>query len=270
MNDAALAARTLSAYEPFSFAGWNDERVLGYVVKPFGFRPDGQYPVAFLVHGGPESTFLNRWDWRWNAQVFAGRGYAVIMIDYHGSTGYGQKFTDSIAGDWGGKPLVDLQNGLAAALERYPWLDPQRMCSLGPSFGGYIQNWIQSHWPGRFKCLVNHAGVFDIRSMYYTTDELWFMEWENGGPYFEAPLSLERFNPAAHVKDWNTPMLVIHGGKDYRVPYSQGLGTFTALQRRGIPSKFVYFPDENHWIRRPASALAWYEIVFQWLDRYLQ
>lgn len=270
LNDAVLATRTLSPYEPFAFAGWNDERVLGYVMKPVDYRPGSRYPVAFLVHGGPESTFLNRWDWRWNAQTFAGHGYAVVMIDFHGSSGYGRAFTDSIAQDWGGKPLVDLQKGLAAALDRFEWLNRERMCSLGPSYGGYMQNWIASEWPGPFKCLVNHAGIFDTRSMYYTTDELWFMDWENGGPYYARAPSLENFNPAVRVDRWHTPMLVIHGGRDYRVPDSQGLATFTALQRRGVRSRFLYFPDENHWIRRPANVVLWYESVLQWLDEHLR
>src|SRR5262249_26470548 len=147
--------------------------------------------------GGPESSFQNRWDWRWNAQVLAARGYAVVMIDFHGSTGYGQRFVDSIRADWGGKPFIDLQKGLAAALQRYPWLDGERVCSLGGSFGGYMQNWIAGNWPDRFRCLVNHAGIFDTRQFYFTTEELWFAEWEQGGPYYLSPQSHERFNPAA-------------------------------------------------------------------------
>jgi dipeptidyl aminopeptidase/acylaminoacyl peptidase len=260
----------MAPYEQFSFQGWNDETVYGYVMKPHGFQEGQQYPIAFIVHGGPQVSFSNQWSWRWNPQVYAGAGYAVVFIDFHGSPGYGQAFTDSISQDWGGKPLVDLQKGLAAALERYDWLDGERACSLGASYGGFMQNWIAGQWADRFKCIVNHAGIFDQRTMYYTTEELWFTEWENGGPYYLAPQIHEKFNPADHVNNWRTPMLVIHGALDYRVPYSQGLATFTALQRRGIPSRFVFFPDENHWILKPANSLQWHREVIGWLDQHLK
>jgi len=271
VNAKLLAARAMGRYEQFSFAGWNGETVHGYVVKPpLAPRTGGRYPVAFIVHGGPQVSQQNQWNYRWNPQVFAGHGFGVVMIDYHGSPGYGQAFTDSISRDWGGKPLVDLQRGLEAAIARYPWLDGERACSLGPSFGGYMQNWIEGKWPNRFRCLVNHAGIFDQRSMYYTTEELWFPEWEQGGPYFAAPELHERFNPAAFVTQWRTPMLVTHGALDYRVPYTQGLATFTALQRRGIESRFLFFPDENHWILTPANSLQWHEAVLGWLDHHLK
>jgi dipeptidyl aminopeptidase/acylaminoacyl peptidase len=193
-----------------------------------------------------------------------------VFIDFHGSTGYGQAFTDSISGDWGGKPLEDLRKGLAAALERYSWLDGDRACALGGSYGGFMMNWIAGHWPDGFRCLVNHAGLFDHRMMYYSTEELWFVEWDHGGPYFQNPAGHEKTNPANHVASWRTPMLVIHGALDYRVPYSQGLATFTALQRRGIESRFLYFPDENHWISKPANSLQWHGEVLGWLDRHLK
>ncbi len=188
LNEAVLAHRTMSTYEQFNFAGWNDENVFGYVMKPADFRRDKQYPVALLVHGGPQGSMANLWHWRWNAQTFAGAGYAVVMIDFHGSTGYGQAFTDSISGDWGGKPLEDLKRGLAAAIKQYPWLDGDRVCALGGSYGGYMMNWIAGQWPDRFKCLVSHDGVFDNRSMYYSTEELWFPEWESGGPEYANPV----------------------------------------------------------------------------------
>jgi dipeptidyl aminopeptidase/acylaminoacyl peptidase len=270
INGELLRARAMSPFERFTFAGWNQEAVSGYVVKPFGFADHRSYPIAFIIHGGPESSLQNQWNWRWNAQAFAGRGYAVVMIDFHGSTGYGQKFVDSIHEDWGGKPFTDLQKGLAAAVARYPWLDGMRACSLGGSYGGYMQNWIAGNWPERFQCIVNHAGIFDTRSMYFSSDELWFTEWENCGPYYLAPQNHERFNPAAHVAAWRTPMLVIQGALDYRVPETQGLGAFTALQRRGVASKLLYFPDEGHWIMKPANALQWYQTVFDWLDEYLK
>ena len=268
VNAALLGARTLGASEQFSFAGADGAKVHGYVVKPQGWIPGKKYPIAFIVHGGPQVSFANHWSWRWNPQVYAGAGYGVVFIDFHGSPGYGQAFTDSISQDWGGKPLVDLQKGLDAALARYDWLDGTRACSLGASYGGFMQNWIAGNWPDRFKCIVNHAGIFDQRTMYYTTEELWFNEWENGGPYYANPQVHEKFNPADHVTKWKTPMLVIHGALDYRVPYSQGLATFTALQRQGVESRFVFFPDENHWILKPANSLLWHTEVISWLDKH--
>ncbi|MFO7277614.1 MAG: S9 family peptidase [Pseudomonadota bacterium] len=270
VNGELLSQRRMSEFEQFSFPGWNDETVYGYVMKPYGFEQGRRYPVAFIVHGGPQSSFGNQWSFRWNPQVFAGAGYAVVFIDFHGSPGYGQRFTDSISRDWGGKPLEDLRKGLAAAARRFPWLDTGRACALGASYGGFMINWIAGNWPDGFRCLVNHAGIFDQRMMYYSTEELWFPEWEFGGPYFENPLLYEKFNPANHVAKWRTPMLVIHGALDFRVPYSQGLATFTALQRRGIPSRFLFFPDENHWVLKPKNSLQWHAVVLEWLERHLK
>ena len=269
VNRRILGERAMSEYEQFSFAGADDATVYGYVMKPYGYTPGKKFPIAFLVHGGPQVSFQNQWSWRWNAQTFAGAGYGVVFIDFHGSPGYGQKFTDSISGDWGGKPFLDLQKGLEAAVAKYDFLDGSRACSLGASYGGFMQTWIAGNWPERFKCIVNHAGIFDQRTMYYTTEELWFTEWENGGPYFTVPANHEKFNPAAYVTKWRTPMLVTHGGLDFRVPYSQGLATFTALQRRGIESRFVFFPDENHWILKPANSLQWHREVLDWLNKHL-
>jgi dipeptidyl aminopeptidase/acylaminoacyl peptidase len=269
VNAGRLAGRQLAPFEQFSFSGANEHKVYGYVMKPHGWQPGQKYPLAFIVHGGPQVSFANHWSWRWNPQVYAGAGYGVVFIDFHGSPGYGQAFTDSISKDWGGKPLIDLQKGLAAALARYDWLDGSRACSLGASYGGFMQNWIAGQWPERFRCLVNHAGIFDNRTMYYTTEELWFAEWDHGGPYYEAAQIHEKFNPANHVTNWRTPMLVTHGALDYRVPYAQGLATFTALQRRGIESRFVFFPDENHWILKPANSIQWHEEVLAWLARYI-
>ncbi|TLY70696.1 MAG: S9 family peptidase [Gammaproteobacteria bacterium] len=256
-------------FEQFSFRGWNDETVYGYVMKPYGFESGKRYPIAFLVHGGPQSSFQNLWHYRWNAQTFAGGGYAVVLIDFHGSPGYGQAFTDSISGDWGGKPLVDLQKGLAAAIASYPWLDGERACALGASYGGFMTNWIAGNWPDRFRCLVTHDGTFDQRMMYYSTEELWFAEWESGGPQYENPQAYEKFNPVAWVAKWRTPMLVIHGEQDFRIPYTQALGAFTALQRRGIESTLLLFPDENHWVLKPANSVLWYRTVLGWLDQHL-
>jgi dipeptidyl aminopeptidase/acylaminoacyl peptidase len=268
LNQPALANRRLGEYEQFSFAGWNNDNVFGYLVKPANFKPDQKYPVAFMVHGGPQGSMANIWHWRWNAQTFAGAGYGVVMIDFHGSTGYGQAFTDSISGDWGGKPLEDLKLGLAAAVKQYPWLDGDRMCALGGSYGGYMINWIAGQWPDRFKCLVTHDGIFDNRSMYYSTEELWFPEWENGGPEYLNPAGYAKYNPIDFVAKWKTPTLVIHGQLDYRVPYEQGLAVFTALQRLGIPSELLYFPDENHWVLKPANSVQWYETTLAWMNRW--
>jgi dipeptidyl aminopeptidase/acylaminoacyl peptidase len=268
VNATLLDARALSEYEQFSFKGANDATVYGYVMKPYGFAAGKKFPIAFIVHGGPQVSFQNQWSWRWNAQTFAGAGYGVVFIDFHGSPGYGQAFTDSISQDWGGKPFIDLQKGLAAALAKYEWLDGSRACSLGASYGGYMQNWIAGQWADGFRCIVNHAGIFDTRSMYYTTEELWFTEWENGGPYYEKPEIHEKHNPASYVTNWKTPMLVTHGALDYRVPYAQGIATFTALQRRGIESQFLYFPDENHWVLKPANSVQWHEAVLAWLNRH--
>jgi dipeptidyl aminopeptidase/acylaminoacyl peptidase len=270
VNEKLLGRRRLSEFEQFSFKGWNNETVYGYVVKPYGFEPGRKFPIAFVVHGGPQSSFQNFWTYRWNAEAFAGGGYAVVMIDFHGSPGYGQKFTDSISRDWGGKPLVDLQKGLEAALARYPWLDGERACALGGSYGGYMMNWIEGAWPDRFRCIVNHDGVFDNRMMYYSTEQLWFNEWENGGPQYENPQGHEQFNPVNQVSKWQTPMLVIHGEQDFRIPYDQGIAAFTALQRRGIESRLIIFPHENHWVLQPADSVQWYQNVLGWLDQHLK
>jgi dipeptidyl aminopeptidase/acylaminoacyl peptidase len=267
-NAARLAEIEFGSYEQFSFAGAGGATVYGWVVRPVGFQEGQRYPVAFIVHGGPQGSMGNNFHYRWNPQTYAGQGYAVVFIDFHGSTGYGQNFTDSISGDWGGKPLEDLQKGWAAALERYPFLDADRACALGASYGGYMINWMAGMWPDGFACLVNHCGVFDNRSMYYTTEELWFPEWEMGGPQFENPEGYELHNPVNLVERWRTPMLVIHGANDFRVPLSQGLAAFTALQRRGVPSQFLYFPDENHWILKPANSVQWHRTVEAWLARW--
>jgi dipeptidyl aminopeptidase/acylaminoacyl peptidase len=268
INQTALALRKFGDYQQFSFPGWNKENVFGYVVKPADFKRDVKYPVAFLIHGGPQGSFGNAWSWRWNAQAFAGAGYGVVMIDFHGSTGYGQAFTDAISGDWGGKPLEDLQLGLDAALKNDPWLDAGRMCALGASYGGFMINWIAGNWADRFKCLVSHDGIFDNRSMYYSTEELWFPEHEFGGAEYQNPAAYAKFNPIDHVSAWKAPTLVIHGGLDFRVPDSQGIAVFTALQRRGIPSELLYFPNENHWVLKPADSVQWYDTVLAWLNRW--
>ncbi len=267
-NSAALAEVRMGEYEQFSFSGWNDEAVHGYVVKPWNYAKGGTYPVAFIIHGGPQGSMGDSFHYRWNPQTYAALGFAVVLVDFHGSTGYGQAFTDSISGDWGGKPLEDLQKGWAAALAKYDFLDADRACALGASYGGYMINWIAGNWNEPWKCLINHDGVFDTRSMGYVTEELWFTEWENGGPVYESAEAYEKFNPVNYVKNWRVPMLVVQGDKDYRVPVDQGLSTFTALQRRGIPSQLLYYPDENHWVLKPQNSIQWHNAVKDWLLRW--
>ena len=268
-NAERLAEINMGEYEQFSFAGWNDEQVHGYVVKPWNFEPGKRYPVAFIIHGGPQGSMGNNFHYRWNPQTYAGQGWAVVFIDFHGSTGYGQAFTDSISQDWGGKPLEDLQKGWAAAQAKYGFLDGDRACALGASYGGYMVNWIAGVWNTPWKCLVNHDGVFDQRMMGYATEELWFSEWENGGTPYQVPDNYEKFNPATKVSQWKVPMLIFHGQLDFRIPMEQGLAAFHALQRRGVESRFVYYPDENHWVLKPANSVHWHGEVNAWLHRFL-
>ena len=268
VNADKLAGVSMGASEFFTFKGYNDEQVQGYVVKPDNFKPGVKYPVAFIIHGGPQGAMTNSWSYRWNPQTYAGQGFAVVTVNFHGSTGYGQAFTDSISNDWGGKPLVDLKKGWTAALAKYSWLDADRACALGASYGGYMINWIAGNWNEPWKCLVNHDGVFDTRSMGLATEELWFSEWENGGTVYDQPDAYEKFNPRNHVQDWRVPMLVVQGEKDFRIPVEQGISAFTALQRRGIPSELLVFPDENHWVLKPQNSVLWHNTVNAWLKRW--
>lgn len=256
-------------YEQFQFKGWNNETVHGYVVKPYNYQEGKSYPVAFLIHGGPQGSFGNGWSYRWNPQTYAGQGYAVVMIDFHGSTGYGQAFTDAISQHWGDRPLEDLQKGWAAAQKQYPFLNGDKACALGASYGGFMVNWIAGNWNEPWKCLVNHDGVFDQRMMGYATEELWFTEWEQGGTPYEKAANYEKFNPVNHVADWKKPILIVHGQLDYRIPVEQGLAAFTAAQRQGIESKFLYFPDENHWVLKPQNSVQWHDTVNGWLKQHI-
>lgn len=268
-NGVQLSALAGLKSERFSFKGANGDTVWGQIHTPA--KAAGKLPVLLFVHGGPQGSFNDAWSFRWNPRVFAEQGYAVVSIDFHGSTGYGQAFTDSINQDWGGKPLEDLKLGLDAALAARPQLDGTRTCALGASYGGYMMNWIEGQWPDRFRCLVQHDGVFDARAMAYETEELWFDEWEHGGkPYHEDPAAYEKWNPVKHVAKWQTPMLVITSEKDFRIPYTQGLAAFTALQRKGVPSELLIFPDENHWVTKPKNSLQWHETVLAWLGRFLK
>lgn len=267
-NAAQLANIRFGDWQWFDFKGWNDDSVHGYVVKPVDYVAGKKYPVAFLIHGGPQGAWNEDFHYRWNPEVYAGAGFAVVAINFHGSTGYGQAFTNAISKHWGDRPLEDLQKGWDAALAQFPFLDANRACALGASYGGYMVYWMAGVWNQPWKCLVDHDGVFDTRMGYYATEELWFEEHEHGAAQYAAPESYEKFNPLNHVKDWRVPMLVIHSELDYRIPVTQGLGAFTALQRRGIPSEFLYFPDENHWVNKPQNSLQWHATVLAWLKRW--
>lgn len=266
VNAGRLAGIDDVSVQRFSFKGANGDTVWGQIIKPKGAT--GKLPTAYLVHGGPQGSFGDAWSYRWNPKAFAAHGMATVTVDFHGSTGYGQAFTDSINKDWGGKPLEDLRLGIVAAAAKDGSVDPANACALGASYGGYMMNWIAGQWPDGFKCLVQHDGVFDARAMAYETEELWFDEWEHGGPYHEQAAEYEKWNPVNHVTAWKTPMLVITGEKDFRIPYTQGLAAFTALQRRGIASKLLVFPDENHWVLKPRNSIQWYDEVLGWVDKW--
>ncbi len=268
VNGAIFADIEMPSRQVFSFEGADGDTVFGQILRPAGLADGATAPVAFFVHGGPQGSFSNSWSYRWNPAAMASQGFAVITVDFHGSTGYGQAFTDSINNDWGGKPLRDLQLGLDAALAANPWMDGERVCALGASYGGYMMNWIAGNWADRFDCLVNHAGIFDLRQFYYSTEELWFPEWDFGGPYFDREEAYERWNPVHHVENWQTPMLVIHGERDFRIPYSQSLAAFTALQRQGIASELLMFPDENHWVLSAQNSVQWHHAVYDWVRRW--
>jgi len=264
-----LVQTPFSSFEAFSFSGWNNETVHGYVVQPINYHAGQKYPVAFLIHGGPHGSFGNAWSYRWNPQVWAGMGYAVVMVDFHGSSGYGEAFAKSIVGHWGDRPLTDLQKGWSYALSRYSFLDADRACALGGSYGGYMVAWIAGNWAKPWKCLVNHDGVFDIRLMSYSTDIPGFQQSQNDAPTWEKPEAVERFNPIDHVAEWSVPMLVVHSGRDDRVPLDQGMGAYGAAQLRHIPSQLLYFPDENHWVLKPQNSVQWYATVEAWMKRWL-
>jgi dipeptidyl aminopeptidase/acylaminoacyl peptidase len=267
LNDARLAELDFGEVRQFSFVGAEGDQVFGYLLYPVGFDPRQTYPLAFLIHGGPQGSFDDHWHYRWNPQIYAGHGYAVVTIDFHGSTGYGQAFTDAINDDWGGKPFVDLMKGLDDVLRRHRFIDPERMAAAGASFGGYMINWVQGN-TDRFKALVCHDGNLDEFMAYFDTEELWFPEWDHGGTPWENPDGYRKHSPVNLIPSWSTPQLVIHGAKDYRVVDTQGLAVFNALQRRGVPSRLLYFPDENHWVLKPVNSIQWHEVVLEWMDRW--
>lgn len=237
-----------------------------WLVYPPGFDPNKKWPLAFLVHGGPQGAWMNSWSNRWNPQVWAAQGYVVALPNPRGSTGFGQKYTDEISGDWGGKCYEDLMKGLEL-LESKPFIDRDRMFAAGASFGGYMMNWFQGQ-TDKFKTLVTHCGVYNFDSMYATTEEVWFDEWEHGGPPWVNRESYEKYSPHRFAQNFKTPMLIIHNDLDFRVPVSEGLQLFTTLQRRGVPSKLINFPDEGHWVNKPANSKFWHEEIFAWLRQY--
>ena len=273
LNDAVLTQVAMSPLESFWFPGANGDKVEGFLVKPPNFDPSKKYPVKFLIHGGPQGAWEDDWSYRWNPELFASptsstpSGYVVIMINFHGSTGYGQKFIDAINGDWGGAPFEDLMKGLDYAEEHFSFIDKDRECALGASYGGYMANWVLGH-TDRFKCIVTHDGMFNAESAWGTTEELWFNDWEFKGTPYDNRAMYEKWSPHQYAKNFKTPTLVIHGQKDYRLDVSEGLQLFTTLQMEGVPSKMLYFPDEGHWVQKPQNSQLWYKTVNDWVDRW--
>jgi len=267
LNEAALSQVAMSPLEPFWFTGAHEDKVEGFLVKPPNFDASKKYPVKFVIHGGPEGAWGDDWSYRWNPELFAANGYVVIMINFHGSTGYGQKFVDAINGDWGGAPFEDLMKGLDYAEKTYPFIDKDRECALGASYGGYAINWIMGH-TDRFKCLVSHDGMFNAESAWGTTEELWFNNWEFKGTPIDNRASYQKWSPHQYAKNFKTPTLVVHGQLDYRLDVSEGFQLFTTLQTMGVPSKMLYFPDEGHWVLKPQNSQLWWKTVTDWVDQW--
>ncbi len=268
VNRELLATLEMNPLEEFWFEGAAGTKVHGLMVKPPYYEPGKKYPLIYLVHGGPQGAWHDTFHYRWNAQMFAAPGYVVVMVNPRGSTGYGQKFTDEITQDWGGKVYEDLKRGWEYVVAEYDFIDADRMAAAGASYGGYMMFWLQGH-EHPFKALVAHDGVYNLVSMYGETEELWFPHWEMGGAPWENPEMYARWSPSSYVKNFKTPMLIIHSQKDYRVDVSQGFEAFTALQRMGVPSRFLYFPDEDHFVRKPQNAELWWRTVHDWIARYV-
>jgi len=273
LNDALLSQLDLPKMESFWFTAKDTTKLQGFIIRPPGFDAAKKYPVKFLMHGGPQGAWGDSWSYRWNAELFAANGYVVVMINPRGSTGYGQAIVDGVNGDWGGKPFTDLMEGLDYAEQHYSFIDKDRECALGASYGGYMANWVLGH-TARFKCIVSHDGMFNPESAYGTTEELWFNEWEfKGKPwdYYGKPDSENPFRkwaPMLSAKNFKTPTLVIHGQLDYRLDVSEGFQLFDTLQRLGVPSKMLYFPDEGHWVLKPQNSQLWYKTVNDWVDQW--
>jgi dipeptidyl aminopeptidase/acylaminoacyl peptidase len=273
LNDALLAKLDLPAMDSFWFTASDKTRLQGFIIKPPAFDQTRQYPVKFLIHGGPQGAWGNSWSFRWNAELFAANGYVVVMVNPRGSTGYGQAIIDGVNGDWGGKPYTDLMQGLDYAEQHYFVIDKNRECALGASYGGYMANWILGH-TGRFRCIVTHDGMFNPESAYGSTEELWFNEWEfRGKPwdYYGKPDNENPYrvwSPALYTQNFRTPTLVIHNQLDYRLDVTEGFQLFTTLQRLKVPSKMLYFPDEGHWVLKPQNSQLWYRTVNDWVDQW--
>lgn len=273
VNNDLMAQANLKPAEEVEWTGALGKRIQGFIIKPVDFDPNTKYPLIVIIHGGPQSAFNNNWGYRWNPQIFANAGYVVFQPNPRGSTGYGQQFTNEISGDWGGKPYVDIMNGVADVLRRNSFIDRTRVGAAGASYGGYMVDWILGHNNDprfRFKTLVSHAGVYNLTSMYGATEELWFPEWEFRGTPWSNPAMYARWSPNMFVRNFKTPTLVTAGELDFRVPYTQSLELFTALQRNGVESKLVLFPDEGHWILKPQNSAFWYHTVLDWFDKHLK
>jgi dipeptidyl aminopeptidase/acylaminoacyl peptidase len=294
LNDSLVRKLSLAQMEPFTFPGANGTKVQGFLIKPPGFDANKKYPLKFLIHGGPQGAWGDAWSYRWNPELFAANGYVVVMINPRGSTGYGQKFVDEVSGDWGGRPYVDLMTGLDYVEKQYKFIDKTRECALGASYGGFMANYILTH-TNRFACIVSHDGMYNPQSAFGTTEELWFNEWEfrplgpssskkeaaNAVVEQKTPVRpwdfydrsneedpFRKWSPMLAINNAKAPTLIIHGQKDYRLDVSEGLQLFTALQLRGVPSKFLYFPDEGHWVLKPQNSELWYKTVNDWVDQW--
>jgi dipeptidyl aminopeptidase/acylaminoacyl peptidase len=269
LNRTLLAQLDIPDMEHYWFRGAGGVRVEGFMIRPPGFDPDKKYPVKFLMHGGPQGAWGDSWSYRWNAELFAANDYVVVMVNPRGSTGYGQAFVDGVNGDWGGRPYTDLMRGLDAAETQFPFLDKTRECALGASYGGYMADWILGH-TDRFRCVISHDGMFNPESAYGTSDELWFNEWEFRGTPWSNRLMYRRWSPMLFATRFKTPTLVVHSQLDYRLDVSEGMQLFTTLQRLGVPSEMLYFPDEGHWVLKPQNSQLWYKTVNAWCDRWTQ
>jgi dipeptidyl aminopeptidase/acylaminoacyl peptidase len=267
VNDGLFSAITFTAPEDVTYPASDGEQIQMWIIKPPLFDPNKKYPLVFWVHGGPQSAFLNSWSHRWNAQLWAAQGYVLALPNPQGSTGFGQKFVDEISRDWGGKVFDDLMRGLAY-MENLAWIDTSRMAAAGASYGGYMMNWFQAQGVKKFKTIVNHCGVYNFYSMYGATEELWFDEWDHGIPW-ETP-DFDKQSPHRYAGNFSIPTLVIHNELDFRVPFGEGMQLFTTLQRRGIPSKMLSFPDEGHWVLKPQNSELWHTTIFEWLEEYLK
>jgi dipeptidyl aminopeptidase/acylaminoacyl peptidase len=271
-NADLMARANLRKPEDVEWTGALGKKIHGFVVKPKDFDPNKKYPLLVLIHGGPQGAWSDAWSYRWNPAVFANSGYVVFAPNPRGSTGYGQQFVNEISGDWGGKAYTDIMNGVADFVRRNPYVDKSRIGAAGASYGGYMINWILGHNNDprfQFKVLVSHDGIFNLASMYGATEELWFTNWEFKGTPWTNRAMYERWSPHNFVTDFKTPILIIHGELDYRVPIGEGLQLFTAVQRMGVDSKLLIFPDEGHWVLKPQNSQLWYHTVLDWLDKYL-